>query len=392
MTHPAASQSDVLSEARAFFDEWVAHPEVRPPSSETVQARLREIALELDATGTYTHRFEELEFGARLAWKNSNRCIGRHLWRSLEVRDQRSLHQLPERESATSNALQSHINDAFRGGKIKSIVSVFAPRTPGKSDPVRMANHQLIRYAGFQTGTGTTGDPHSVEQTAHFMQAGWKPKTQDPFTPLPWQFYWNERPSPPQDVFAERPELLNEVTLVHPENEAFKELGLKWYALPLLADMALKIGGVVYPFAPFNGYYMGTEIGARNLADETRYNFLPDVAKCWGWDTSSNRSLWRDRSLVELNRAVLFSFDQAGITIGDHHNLGAQFEAFCAHEQSQNREIKGDWSWLNPPISASQTPQFHRDYTNDVCPHTNFFYQAPIWKEAKPSSGCPFHL
>ena len=153
MTHPAASQSDVLSEARAFFDEWVAHPEVRPPSSETVQARLREIALELDATGTYTHRFEELEFGARLAWKNSNRCIGRHLWRSLEVRDQRSLHQLPERESATSNALQSHINDAFRGGKIKSIVSVFAPRTPGKSDPVRMANHQLIRYAGFQTGT-----------------------------------------------------------------------------------------------------------------------------------------------------------------------------------------------------------------------------------------------
>ena len=37
-----------------------------------IQAQIRE-------TGTYRHTADELEFGARLAWKNSNRCIGRHM-------------------------------------------------------------------------------------------------------------------------------------------------------------------------------------------------------------------------------------------------------------------------------------------------------------------------
>ena len=39
--------------------------------------------------------------------------------------------------------------------------------------------------------------------------------------------------------------------------------------------MCLEIGGICYPAAPFNGWYMGTEIGARNLADTDRYDQLP---------------------------------------------------------------------------------------------------------------------
>lgn len=388
MNSVASTPAIIKAEALAFLQTWCAHPESNPPTQAECDSRLKAIAEEIDATGSYTHTTRELEFGARLAWKNSNRCIGRHLWRSLEVRDCRALHRSPAREERSIAALSSHLTDAHRDGKIKSIISVFAPRTPAQPDPVRMANHQLIRYAGFAAG----GDPDSRELTAHLMQAGWKPEKHGDFTLLPWQFYWDEQPGAVHPVLFSRPELAKEVALEHPENHAFGALQLKWYALPVLADMALKVGGVVYPFAPFNGFYMGTEIGARNLADSDRYNRLKDVAACFELDTSNERSLWRDRALVELNRAVLYSFDQAGITVGDHHNLGAQFEAFCTHESGQKREVTGDWTWLNPPLSGPQTPQFHREYDNAVCQHTNFFYQPPLWKPKPPSTGCPFHL
>ena len=46
--------------------------------------RLSNIESLIRETGTYLHTAEELEFGARLAWKNSNRCIGRHMWRPMQ--------------------------------------------------------------------------------------------------------------------------------------------------------------------------------------------------------------------------------------------------------------------------------------------------------------------
>ena len=39
--------------------------------------------------GHYDHTFEELEHGARMAWRNSNKCIGRLFWQSLNVFDKR---------------------------------------------------------------------------------------------------------------------------------------------------------------------------------------------------------------------------------------------------------------------------------------------------------------
>ena len=59
--------------------------------------------------------------------------------------------------------------------------------------------------------------------------------------------------------------------------------------------MLLQIGGVKYPAAPFSGWYVCTEIGARDLADIQRYNVLPMVGKHLGFDTSR----WRDMSLGE---------------------------------------------------------------------------------------------
>ena len=66
-----------------------------------------------------------------------------------------------------------------------------------------------------------------------------------------------------------------EVAIGHPEFGWFAELGLRWYAVPVISDMYLEIGGVCYPAAPFNGWYMCTEIGSRDLGDTGRYDQLP---------------------------------------------------------------------------------------------------------------------
>lgn len=353
--------------------------------------RMRAVKKEIKATGTYTHTFEELQYGAQLAWRNSNRCIGRHVWRSLQVRDARDVNSVEE----VHDHLISHIQTAFNGGKIRSFITIFPARNLGNPDEVRIANHQLIRYAGFKDEQ--LGDPATISFTNRVIQRGWHPQNRGAFTPLPWEIHWRGETGVPFDVFQKHPELLHEVPIAHPEYPDVQKEQWKWYALPLLSELALKIGGIVYPCAPFNGYYMGTEIGARNLADQNRYNLLPRMAKIIGLDTRNDRTLWRDRALVELNRAVLYSFDAAGVTLGDHHGLGRAFEKFCEAEQDKGKAVTGDWSWLNPPMSSPQTPQFHREFDNHVETHTNFFYQPGPGdlhqSYFKPSpQNCPFHL
>ena len=361
-----------------------------------LRKRLNEIKDSIQATGTYIHTKGELDFGAKLAWRNSNRCIGRHYWRNLDVFDCRTIDQ----PDLAFKALEDHILHAFNNGAIKSTISIFPPRDPSqKHDKIRIINHQLIRYAGFKNTNKTIiGDPNSIIFTKLLQESGWNPKNKGQFTPLPWLIQINGKTIGYNDVLQKKSQLLNEVTLEHPESDAFKNLCLKWYCIPILSDMALKIGGITYPCAPFNGWYMGTEIGARNLADESRYNLLPKIAKLFNLNTKNERSLWRDRALIELNRAVLFSFDKNNIRIGDHHNLSKQFEKFTKNEEKSKCPISGDWSWLVPPISGSQTPTFHQEYDPSVIEHTNFFYQdSPIVKMNKKktkgtSSSCPYHL
>ena len=49
---------------------------------------------------------------------------------------------------------------------------------------------------------------------------------------------------------------------------------MKWYCVPAVANMILEAGGLEFTACPFNGWYMGTEIG-RDLSEITRYNKLP---------------------------------------------------------------------------------------------------------------------
>ncbi|MDP4821995.1 MAG: nitric oxide synthase oxygenase, partial [Saprospiraceae bacterium] len=139
-----ASATDFIN---LFFDE-----EGLPGKEE----RLAEIAREIELTETYTHTPEELEFGAKVAWRNSNRCIGRLFWKTLKVRDMRHLSD-PE---LVFKDLQEHLDYAWNDGKIRSAISVYRPAFPGAAAALRIWNPQLFRYAAWTTAEGAVlGDP-----------------------------------------------------------------------------------------------------------------------------------------------------------------------------------------------------------------------------------------
>ena len=130
---------------------------------------------------------------------------------------------------------------------------------------------------------------------------------------------------------------------------------------------------------------METEIGSRNLGDTGRYNTLPAIADLIGLDRSSNTTLWKDRALLELNRAVLHSFKQAGVSIVDHHTAADQFVRFQHQEVKLGREVSGRWSWLIPPMSPSATPIWHDSKLKEYNFSPRFISQKTAAKI------CPFH-
>jgi nitric-oxide synthase len=285
-------------------------------------------------------------------------------------------------------ACVEHIRLATNGGKIKPMISVFAPCQAGFVGP-RIWNSQLIRYAGFRQSDGSIlGDPKNEELTRAIQELGWTVKTEGPFTVLPLVI---QMPGECPRVFELPRDAIYEVPIRHPTYEWFMDLQLKWHALPAVSDMGLEIGGVIYPAAPFNGWYMNTEIAARNLSDTYRYNLLPMIARKMGLETKSDRGLWKDRALVELNVAILHSFAQSGVTMVDHHTAARQFITHIEREEREGRVTHADWSWIVPPLSGSCTPVFHRTYDNQELP-PRFFYQPAAWKrDSRGKCGCPLH-
>ena len=134
-----------------------------------------------------------------------------------------------------------------------------------------------------------------------------------------------------------------EVEIESPENPELTKLGLKWFAVPAVSDMALDLGGIQYPAAPFSGFYMGTEIGSFNLSDEGRYNKLAAIADAFGINRDPEELLWRDQAMLEINKAVLYSFRRAGVRIMDHHALSALFSQFRKAEEESKRPAYGHW-------------------------------------------------
>jgi len=336
-------------EAEDFLRQcYVENPRLGP-----VEPRLAIVRAQIAATGTYVHTTDELAYGAKMAWRNASRCIGRLYWRSLVVLDRRRARTADEIFSLIVNHLQTAGTAAIR-----PVISVFAAAQPGQPF-ARIWNEQLIRYAGYRNADGCpVGDPRTVTFTAAMRGYGWQGKGEQ-FDVLPLAI---ETPAEGVRLYDLPERAIREVPLTHPEFGWFAELGLRWHAVPAISNMRLTIGGVHYPLAPFNGWYMGSEVGARNLADTDRYDMLPTVAARMGLDTSRESTLWRDRALVELNRAVLWSFEQAGVKMTDHHTESQRFIAHLRNEERAGRPVPADWTWIVPPISGGLTPVFHRYY------------------------------
>ena len=337
--------------------------------------RRQEIRREIETTGTYRHTPAELAFAARVAWRNSSRCIGRLYWRSLRVRDCREL------AAAADVAAESiaHLREATNGGRIRPMITVFAPDAPYRPGP-RILNSQLIRYAGYETAGGDViGDPANADITRLARELGWpggQPAGRFDILPLLVQ-----EAGGPVTLHELPADAVLEVNIGHPEFGWLAELGLRWHAVPVISDMYLEAGGICYPAAPFNGWYMCTEIGSRDLGDTGRYNQLPVLARHMGLSTASDRTLWKDKTMTELNVAVLHSFSSAGVTIADHHTESVRFLRHLEREEQQGRMCPADWTWIVPPAASSATPVFHRYYQNvDQSPN---FYRHPAPRQAR---------
>lgn len=359
----------LVEEARIFIAE--CYEELNKTS--VLAQRLKQIELEIKATATYTHTREELEHGVRMAWRNSNRCVGRLFWQQLQLIDARTVTTAEQVEEA----LLHHIEVGTNNGAIRPTITVF------KQASVRIWNEQLIRYAGYIVDGKQIGDPLSNDITKLCQRLGWQSNKTD-FDVLPLLFQATEK-SP--ICMREIPShLIKEVLISHPDYPKVAELGLKWYAVPIIANMRLSIGGISYDACPFNGWYMGTEIASRNLVDETRYAKLPAVATALGIETRKNRDLWQDRALLELNYAVLSSYRREKVQMVDHHTAAKQFSQFELNEANSNRDVTGNWTWLIPPMSPARTHIFHQRYQNTI-KTPNFFYKKSL---SDKENHCPF--
>ncbi|RAM50077.1 MAG: nitric oxide synthase NOS, partial [Hapalosiphonaceae cyanobacterium JJU2] len=364
----------VMEEAEVFLKQCYLEQGL----NEVFLPRWQEVKASIEQTGTYEQTYDELTYGARLAWRNSSRCIGRYFWQSLHVRDMRHL----ETEEEMFQAIIEHMKYATNEGDLRATMTVFKP------DGRRLWNVQLLRYAGYRQPDGTIlGDPANVELTEYAFKMGWSspnPKTSFDYLPIIIQLL-DKQPK----VFDIPPEVILDVPLEHPRYDWFAEFGLKWYALPAVSNMVFDIGGIQYMCAPFNGFYMGTEIGGRNFSDTYRYNMLPKIAEKMGLDTSSDSTLWKDSALVELNIAVLDSFNKHNVRLLDHHTMGDYFIKFVDEEKRCGRSLYADWTWIIPPVSGSTSKAWPMEMENRIL-KPNYFYAPEPWKTVDQTQGCPF--
>jgi nitric-oxide synthase len=334
-------------------------------------ARVAQVLVQILATGSYEHTAEELIWGAKIAWRNTPRCLGKFYWTALRVVDMRQLTSADD----IFDAIVAHLRTATNGGRIKLLMTVFAAARPGHPG-IRIWNSQLVRYAGYRQPDGSViGDPATAEFTDAVRALGWHPRSQGPFDVLPLVI---QMPYGQPRLYELPPESVLEVPISHPTLPGLSDLGLQWYAFPSISDQRLEIGGISYPAAPFSAWYTCTEVGARNLSDVGRYNALPAVARLLGLNTSSDRTLWKDRAMLELTEAVVHSFDRAGVSVIDHHFAARQFVRHEAREHEAGRTTPANWELIIPPTGGSATPVWERRYEPTIL-RPNFFPQPQPW-------------
>ena len=367
---------EIGKEAESFILQMIAE-------GANNMSRLEEVKNQILETGTWIPNYQELEWGARVSWRNSTRCVGRYFWETLAVKDARHLTEPDE----IFEAMFDHIKWATNGGEIRACMTVFRQADSDGIGP-RLWNDQYIRYACHELENGRTlGDPATRTLTRRIKELGWNVENPTNFDILPLVLEWPGQ-SP---IMREIPEeIILQVKIRHPDMPGLENMYLQWYALPAVSAMSLEIGGLLYTLAPFNGFYMSTEIGARNFTDQDRYNLIEDIAASMGITNMTNRELWKDKVQVDLNRAILHSFEKDGVRMMDHHTLSEWFLKFEKNEKEAGRDVHAEWAWIVPPIGASATPLYLCDHWENKILKPNLFYLPEIHEtKSKMGHGTP---
>jgi nitric-oxide synthase len=379
----AVGQSCPLDEARSLLESF--RRELEPALN--VEKRLEQVLAELKRHGQWQLSHAELRYGARLAWRQAERCVGRLYWQGLELFDRRTLRAAED----IAEALFEHLRFAYNGGDLRPAISVFDQGQEGRPGP-RLWNPQLLRYAGYRNASGRqVGDPAQNALTARIMELGWQPSGAT-FELLPLVL---ETADEGPQLFPLPTDCQREVMIRHPKYPWLEAMELRWYAVPAVSDMALDVGGNIFRLAPFNGWYLDTEIAARNFSDTNRFNLLPRIAEAMGLERSNDRTLWRDHAQLVLAEAVLYSFAESGVRLSDHHEVGHEFLEFCRQEQKQGREPQAEWSWIVPPMSGSLNVLYQEPFESQALKPA-YIPQDPVWGNAPglnrdhTSKGCPF--
>lgn len=215
-THAVALLEEARTWLKQFYSETVG---ISSGSSNAFNSRWAEAQRQIrDGQPDYLTR-EELEYGAKVAWRNSTRCVGRLVWESLVVRDLRHL-DTPEEVFA---GLVDHIELSTNKGQVLPMVSVFASGLTERPK-VRIWNRQLIGYAGYLQSDGSiVGDPLNLQFTQRIEALGWKRPQPGRFNVLPiviemdGAIHWYNLPAG----------VVLEVPIRHPRYDWFADLGLK---------------------------------------------------------------------------------------------------------------------------------------------------------------------
>ena len=339
-------------EVREFFELYKKHSTL---TEAEWRLRVQDVVTEIAETGTYTHTNEELTVGARLAWRHNTRCIGKLYWRGLTVRDFRDVTDAAE----IAEGCLDHGEFVFNKGRIKPSITIFAPSTPG-TPAAKVWNGQLISYAGHRQADGTViGDPHTVAITDLAKKHGWAPAKEGLFDILPLVIEDAsgdvQRPRGPARAGARGRDRAPDDPGPGRAGPALVGLPVDLRQLPVDRRHQLSVRAV-HRLVP------GAGDSARDFTDTYRYNLLPEIAEALGIDTSDVRSLWKDKAVLELTTAVLHSFDKAGIRMDDHHTAAQKFHKWTESEERKGCPVEAEWAWMVPPISASLSPNFHREF------------------------------
>ena len=301
----------------------------------------------------------EVAFGARVAWRNAARCIGRLYWHGLHVRDRRAVRT----PSAVADECAAHLRECHprrpdpvhdHGVRARP---ARPPRARASSTTSWSATPGTARRRGAIRGDARAGGVHRPRARPRLAAAR-------PARPLrrPAAADRGRRRGAGAARAAARTRCWR-CRSSHPEFAWFADLRLRWHAVPAISNMPLSIGGITYPAAPFNGWYLGTEIGARNLADADRYDLLPVVADRMGLDPQlgAHAVARPGRDRARAGGAALVRRG-GGDDVRPPRPSRERFLKHLAKEERAGRSCPADWSWIVPPVSGGLTPVFHRYY------------------------------